>query len=861
MALLWYDFSRIFRYLPFSKNPVYVRIISSRLSGMAAPIIAPRLTDAFRMVAAVATAVDRHTFDECTGRCRLPAKFMQENKLFNGSPVAVHVNGSTYLGKAHACRHRDAFAADTSISIAATHPLLEKLPKIRLEHVNGHGNEIFISIIPTAFKAAASVSLEPIPTKDADKAEINKLLENSISLRILQDACRRLVLHESCIVQLRHPHGATTSTTISFRVHRTLPVGLVRIVRATRVLLFQATDENSGDALATDVVQPTAVQPSSVPGADATTASIGGLHDELKKLEELIYMAVEYPNLERDMGIQLPKGVLLSGPPGVGKTLLVRTATARCQASGICQLMLRVINGAEILSGGIGDAEAALRTLFADGREFTKQSQTHVFCLFLDELDALCPRRDASGRAHSRIVAQLLTLMDGVDASQSRMLVFGATNLPNAIDPALRRPGRFDREVALRAPDVGDRVEIFKVHLKHVPLERPLTVHAVSTALADQCVGFVGADIAALCRQACMIALARIGTAGKTHTPQILKFLRNQQLSAMYWTNYTTHQPTLDLCHALAQLSVAPKTVVTMADFTDAIEFVQASSLRGANTIRKSKSTTWTDIGGLDAVKTSLQQAVEWPLAFPDSFSRLGLKPPRGILLYGPPGCSKSTIVRACACASHATFLSLSAAHVFSPFVGDAEAAIRQIFRDARAATPAIIFMDEIDAIVTKREFEQGGRGGSGMELRVLSTLLNEMDGVEAADGLLVIGATNRPDMIDAALLRPGRFDRVVYVPLPDESDRHKILQIHTKHAALAKDVDLMWLAHEADMFSGAELENVCREAALLALRDNIMATEIEMTHFQQALRSASPVSTNASLQVYKAFSSRQGPN
>ncbi|RHY28359.1 hypothetical protein DYB32_008759, partial [Aphanomyces invadans] len=526
-----------------------------------------------------------------------------ENKLFNGSPVAVHVNGSTYLGKAHACRHRDAFAADTSISIAATHPLLEKLPKIRLEHVNGHGNEIFISIIPTAFKAAASVSLEPIPTKDADKAEINKLLENSISLRILQDACRRLVLHESCIVQLRHPHGATTSTTISFRVHRTLPVGLVRIVRATRVLLFQATDENSGDALATDVVQPTAVQPSSVPGADATTASIGGLHDELKKLEELIYMAVEYPNLERDMGIQLPKGVLLSG---------------------ICQLMLRVINGAEILSGGIGDAEAALRTLFADGREFTKQSQTHVFCLFLDELDALCPRRDASGRAHSRIVAQLLTLMDGVDASQSRMLVFGATNLPNAIDPALRRPGarrytilvlnrtvgRFDREVALRAPDVGDRVEIFKVHLKHVPLERPLTVHAVSTALADQCVGFVGADIAALCRQACMIALARIGTAGKTHTPQILKFLRNQQLSAMYWTNYTTHQPTLDLCHgvktggwysiddktvALAQLSVAPKTVVTMADFTDAIEFVQASSLRGANTIRSALSidTRW----------------------------------------------------------------------------------------------------------------------------------------------------------------------------------------------------------------------------------------------------------------------------
>ncbi|KAH9117461.1 hypothetical protein LEN26_012679 [Aphanomyces euteiches] len=792
----------------------------------------------------VTNVVEQHIMDEGTARCRLPLSFLQAHRVSEGAAVAVFTESACFLCRAHAMRRSSVVTFDRSISIPPSHSLVNKLARERVSD----DIEIVI-VIPNGVRPAASVSLTFVEdqTYPDDAAD---LVRHPISLRVLQDACRRLIVHDSCIVRLPHPNDAPHSpskATLQFRVHKTLPAGVVQIMRATRIAFLLP---DSPAAPSTDQGIPNELQ-------NHRQQSIGGLDKELKQLEELIYMAVEFPDPKRQLGIPLPKGVLLSGPPGVGKTLLVRTATQRCHESGKCQLALRVINGAEILSGGPGEAESALRLIFADGRQFTQQSPKNVFCLFLDELDALCPQRERSGRSHSRIVAQLLTLMDGIDDSRSRIIVFGATNLPNAIDPALRRPGRFDREVMVQPPGVDDRAEIFKIHLANLPLDKQVDVDTLAIKLAEISVGYVGADIAALCRQACIIALTRLQN---VDTPRVLKFLRNQQLSAMYWNNQTMKN--VDIADVLSQLSLDDKSnnFVTMEDFMDAAEFIQASVLRGAKTFRKDKSeqTTWDDIGGLENVKLSLQQAVEWPLKYPGTFQRLNIKPPRGILLYGPPGCSKSTIVRACAYASQATFLSLSAAEVFSPYFGDAEAAIRQVFRDARAATPAIVFMDEIDAIVSKREFEQGGSGGSGMALRVLSTLLNEMDGVESADGLLVVGATNRPDMIDAALLRPGRFDRVVYVPLPEANDRLKILQIHTKNAKLAENVNLDWIASKAHFFSGAELENVCREAALLALREDIHTQEISMRHFENALEHISPVSCAKSLIAFEEFQAKQ---
>ncbi|OQS01342.1 AAA family ATPase [Achlya hypogyna] len=784
----------------------------------------------------VAVAVASQEFDSFTGRCRLPVELMEARRLANGAPVVVFAGTKAYLCKAHASRHGPA-AFDPTVAVSLTHPSIAPMRR------NAYAIDSAISIAPVAAKlsAATTVSMEPMGM--APEA-INSILQHPVCQRLLQDACRRLVVQEAAVVYLPMPsygpYASNVAAPLKFRVTRTAPAGPVRIVRSTRINLFRAQGSVPEASPATAAI---------VTEASPAVTVIGGLDAELATVEELIRLAVDHEDLPARLGVALPKGVLLSGPPGVGKTLLVRTATRKLQ--GECSLRLRVINGAEILSHGVGEAEATLRAIFAEGRTFAATSARHVFCVFLDELDALCPVRDTSARAHSRIVAQLLTLMDGVEAklASPRLLVFGATNLPNAIDPALRRPGRFDREIALRPPDVLARELILRVHLAKVPLPPHTTVDAVAALLAPKCIGYVGADLASLCRQACVLACARQQTS-RAGPPQILRFLRNQAFSAMYW-GYC-RWPSASPSDGDDGLYVTP------ADFVEAMALTPASALRGAKTFSKeaSATVTWADIGGLEDVKLALQQAVEWPLQFPETFRRLCLKPPRGILLYGPPGCSKSTIVRACAFASHATFLTLSAADVFSPYFGDAEAAIRQVFRDARAATPAIIFMDEIDAIVSKREFAEGGSGGSGMALRVLSTLLNEMDGVEATDGLLVIGATNRPDMIDAALLRPGRFDRVIYVPLPKAEDRRHILTIHTQHAHLGPDVDLAAIADRTPFFSGAELENVCREAALLALRENIHAEAISMAHFEAAMHYVRPVSSAASVAAYAAFAS-----
>ncbi|KAJ0410360.1 hypothetical protein P43SY_002692 [Pythium insidiosum] len=694
------------------------------------------------------------------------------------------------------------------------------------------------------------------------------------------------------------------------RVVATYPAGdFVRISPNTRVSI----------TLPDDAMGETATEPQATVEDDdesASSSAIGGLREEIQALREMIMLPITHRDVKMRFSVEFPKGLLLCGPPGVGKTLLVRTVVRECRAH--IPLHLEVVNGSEIMTSTIGDAEQTLRELFRQTATRVRDSGG-AGVIFIDELDALCPKRDAHGAmAHSRIVAQLLTLLDGADAdARQNVVVVGATNLPNNIDPALRRPGRFDREIFLSPPDAAARRQIFEVHMREMPFQVRGTAQGRAEfvqTLATRAIGYVGADIASLCREALSIASTR----------QFVELTRSQDAKT-WWTEWKRHGKALhvsDVEKMVAGIAyrVQPVAIplwflspskrsdgaapsqpseffsylfqgiheqheetkaslkdasrlpqengdepavfeVTMADFEQAMQVVVASALRSTSShVKGAEQLDWSSIGGQEDTKLALQQALEWPLKFPETFRRLGISPPRGILLYGPPGCSKSTIVRAAAHSSGATFLSLSAAQVFSPFFGDAEASIRQLFRDARAAAPAILFLDEIDVLVAKRDFggDSEGSGGS-TALRVLSTLLNEMDGVESAEGLLVIGATNRPDCIDAALLRPGRFDRILLVDLPDPADREAILGIHTRGMTLDRDVDLASLARETPFFSGAELENLCREAALHALRESIDATSVCMRHFVSAKAGITPVSTAASMENYYVFADRMG--
>ncbi|CBJ30073.1 estExt_Genewise1.C_60040 [Ectocarpus siliculosus] len=532
----------------------------------------------------------------------------------------------------------------------------------------------------------------------------------------------------------------------------------------------------------------------------ATTPAKAAGGAELKPLESLV-----------------PRGVLLTGPPGVGKTFAVRSAveavrnaaprpsfsgTGRGEMDGPFQVRLTTLNGAEILSLGQWEACQALRDAFSAAEEWSKGEGggrargNRCAVIFLDEADALLARRDrdgdkAGGGEGARALAQLLTLMDGFRGAEgsSHVIVVGATNRPGALDPALRRPGRFDRELALAPPDVKERADILRHHLMRVKVAGgESTIETVSR----KCVGYVGADLAALAREAALLAARTQASRPSRHDGE-----ENRPLAA-----------------------ASKEALVEPEHLSLAMEKVGASSLRGHQVTVP--DTPWSDIGGMEEAKARLRQAVEWPVVHKASFDRMGLTPPRGILLFGPPGCSKTTLVRAAATAAGATFVCLSGADVFSPYLGEAEAEIRQAFRIARNAAPAILFFDEIDAIVCNRG--GGGKGSaSSAESRVLATFLTEMDGVGSlkGDGVVVVGATNRPEAVDRALLRPGRFDQVVYAPLPEENARRQIFEVHTRRMAVDReDVDFLRLAGVTKGLTGAEIEGVCREAAMSAIRE-----------------------------------------
>jgi AAA family ATPase, CDC48 subfamily len=534
-----------------------------------------------------------------------------------------------------------------------------------------------------------------------------------------------------------------------------------------------------------------------------TWEDIGDLEDAKQKIRELVELPLRHPELFKHLGIEPPKGILLIGPPGTGKTLLAKAVANEANAYFVA------INGPEIMSKYYGESEARLREIF----EEAKKNAPAI--IFIDEIDAIAPKREeVTGEVEKRVVAQLLTLMDGLQ-ERGQVVVIGATNRPDAVDPALRRPGRFDREIWINPPDFKGRYEILLIHTRNMPLAPDVDLRK----LAEVTHGFSGADLAALAREAAMSALRRAIQSGL-----------------------------IDLNQSSIPPEAFEKIKVTMADFINALREIIPSALREIHI--EVPRVRWEDVGGLENVKQELREAVEWPLKYPERFKKFGLRPPKGILLFGPPGTGKTLLAKAVATESGANFIAVRGPEIFSKWVGESEKMVREIFRKARMAAPAVIFIDEIDALATAR----GLGGDSLVSERVVAQLLAEMDGVKALENVVVIAATNRPDLVDPALLRPGRFDRIIYVPPPDFRARLEILLIHTKATPLAKDVDLEELARRTEGYSGADLELLVREATFLALREDINAKEVSMRHFEEALKKVRPSVTPDMLKFYETW-------
>ncbi len=532
---------------------------------------------------------------------------------------------------------------------------------------------------------------------------------------------------------------------------------------------------------------------------------IGGLRGAIQRIREMVELPLRHPELFQRLGIEPPKGIFLYGPPGCGKTLVAKAVANESDANFF------VISGPEIMSKFYGESEARLREIFQKAQEMSPS------IIFIDELDAIAPKREeVTGEVEHRVVAQLLSLMDGMGA-RGNIIVIGATNRPNAIDPALRRPGRFDREIEIGVPDKIGRHEILQIHTRAMPLTSDVNLNRLSEISH----GYTGADISALCREAAMKSLRR-------YLPQVN--LEDERIPS----------------------AMLEKMEVNLDDFMNAYREITPTAMREVYV--EVPSVQWADVGGLTDVKHELQEAVEWPIKKPEVFKRIGIRPPKGILLFGPPGCGKTMLARAVATESEANFISIKGPELFSKWVGESEKAIREVFRKGRSAAPSIIFFDELDSVAPRRGM--GSDDGAAAE-HVISQLLTEMDGIEALVNVVVIGASNRPDMIDPAILRPGRFDRLIFVPPPDHATRLQILKIHTRNMPLAEGVDIDRITSQAAGYSGADLEAVCREAGLISLRRNIETKNVTMEDFRDALEVVKPSMTADMENWYKGFTKR----
>ncbi len=616
----------------------------------------------------------------------------------------------------------------------------------------------YVIVKPAKVKDAASVVLAPVDMRLNVDEDFTNFVKNRLMERTFVEGDTTLVM------MLGHA--------IPFTVSKTRPHGIVRITYETNL---QILNEPMPEAKA---------------GVPRTTyEDIGGLQEEIQRIREMVELPLRHPEIFQRLGIEPPKGVLLHGPPGCGKTLLARAVANESEAN------FYSINGPEIMSKFYGESEARLREIFQQAQ------QNSPSIIFIDELDAIAPKREeVTGEVERRVVAQLLALMDGL-GGRGNVIVIGATNRPGALDPALRRPGRFDREIEIGVPDKQGRNEILQIHTRGMPLAQDVDLKK----LAEMTHGYTGADLASLARETAMKALRR-------------------------------YLPEINLEEERIPPSVLEKMEIRMEDFVNAYKEITPTAMR--EVYIEVPTVHWTDIGGLVEVKQELMEAVEWPIKNPEVFERMGIRPPKGIMLFGPPGCGKTLLARAVATESEANFITIKGPEVFSKWVGESEKAIREVFRKARMAAPAVIFFDEFDSLVPRRGM---GYADSGVTERVISQLLTELDGIMTLEDVVIIAATNRPDIVDPALLRPGRFDRLIYVPEPDEKARLEIFKLYTKGMPLAKDVDLVESAAKSKGYSGADIDGLCREAAMNALRRDVKSSVVTLVDFQKAIDKIGP--------------------
>ncbi len=683
------------------------------------------------------------------GRVRINPKIMQKMGLKTGDIVKISGKKST-----------------SAIVIPVSRDIRENLIQmdglVRNNSGTGVGDTVKVEkiIVSPANKVVLAPTEEGIRIWSSSEALRNTLMNRPVKtgdlLSVLGES--KNTVNPMGMLLGRPPHSSPTLGEIRLVVINTNPSGIVQIKNRT---FIEVSKEVAPVAGGMPLV---------------TYEDIGGLDDAIQRIREMVELPSKFPELFSTLGIDPPKGILLHGPPGCGKTLLAKAVANESEATFI------TLNGPEIMSKFYGQSEERLRDIFRDAEKKAPS------IIFIDEIDSIAPKREeVTGEVERRVVAQLLALMDGMKG-RGRVIIIGATNRPNALDPALRRPGRFDREIEIGIPDKRGRKEILQIHTRGMPLEEDVDLEQTANHLH----GFVGADIAALTREAAMNTLRKV-------------------------------LPEINLEEKVISDEILKKLLVTKDDFQQATQMIEPSAMR--EVLMEIPDVKWSEVGGLHDIKRKLKEAVEWPLKYPDLFTKVGIRPPSGLLLYGPPGCGKTLLAKAVATESEANFISIKGPEVFSKWVGESEKAIREIFRKARQSAPTIIYFDELDALAPQR----GAYKGSQVYESVLNQLLTEMDGLEDSKNVAIIASTNRQDIIDPALLRPGRFDVLLLVPAPDLEARTEILKVHSKGMPLANDVNLKEVAKQTEFFSGADLENLCREAGMMAIRELTADTPLDL--------------------------------